>query len=285
MYIKAIDYNSAYVAKEFSTSLRETGFAMLKNHPLSQKLLETVYQDWEEFFNNTAKFNYLFSPDEIPQRGYFPLGSENAKDHSVKDLKEYYHYSYKKNLPEGMGQSTQLLLENMLTLGLEVLGWIETALPKDIAGTLSIPLHQMIDRDASVLRILHYPPVSENIEDNAVRAAAHEDINLITILPAATTSGLQVLDRLGKWHDVSCDQGGLIFNGGDMLQEATRGYYRSTTHKVLNPVGELAKKSRYSVPLFVHPRNDVRLSETYTVESYFAERFKENGLKSIAQAA
>jgi isopenicillin N synthase-like dioxygenase len=108
-----------------------------------------------------------------------------------------------------------------------------------------------------------------------VRAAAHGDINLLTMLPAATEPGLQVLGQDGAWHDVPCDFGLLIVNIGDMLEEASGHYYPSTVHRVLNPTGEAASKSRISLPLFLHPRREIVLSERYTVGSYFDERMRE----------
>lgn len=286
MYVKVTDYSSSRAAQDFAESLRETGFAILKNHPISQTLVESVYQEWKEFFENDSKHDYLFVPDEIPQRGYFPFKSENAKQHSVKDLKEYYHYVNEADLPKGMGNNTQLLFQDMVTLGHELLQWIEQALPEDIANALSMPLCQMIQNSGtSLIRIIHYPPIPAEEGENAARSADHEDIDLLTILPAATAPGLQVLDKLGNWHDVVCDYGTLVLNVGDMLQEATKGYYKATTHRVVNPTGELAQQSRYSLPLFLQPRREVQLSETYTAESYFAERFGANGLKPLVQAA
>ena len=139
-----------------------------------------------------------------------------------------------------------------------------------------MPLPKMIEScDHTLLRVLHYPPLSGDEAPGAVRAAAHGDINLLTILPAATEPGLQVLGQDKAWHDVPCDFGLLIVNIGDMLQEASGHYYPSTTHRVLNPTGEGRFKSRISMPLFLHPRRDVVLSERYTVDSYFNERMRE----------
>jgi isopenicillin N synthase-like dioxygenase len=116
-----------------------------------------------------------------------------------------------------------------------------------------------------------------------MRAAAHGDINLLTILPAATEPGLQVLGQDQLWHDVPCDFGLLIVNIGDMLAEASGHYYPSTVHRVLNPQGAAAQKSRISLPLFLHPRREVVLSERYTVGSYFDERMQElRGNKAAA---
>ena len=129
----------------------------------------------------------------------------------------------------------------------------------------------------TLFRILYYPPVPENV-DGAVRSAPHEDINLITLLPAATAAGLQVKDLEGVWWDVDTNPGNIIVNAGDMLKEATGGYIPSTTHQVINPVGADASKPRYSAPLFVHARGDVRLSERYTAQEYLIQRLKEIGI-------
>ena len=118
-------------------------------------------------------------------------------------------------------------------------------------------------------------PLRGDEEPGAVRAAAHGDINLLTILPAATEPGLQVLGKDHLWYDVPCDFGLLIVNIGDMLAEASGNYYPSTVHRVLNPTGEGRFKSRISMPLFLHPRREVVLSERYTVGSYFEERMRE----------
>lgn len=282
MYVKTIDYKSSQAAQDFSQSLQETGFAVLKNHPIPQESVEAVYQDWEKFFKDDAKFEYLFDPTSTRQAGYFPFKSENAKGYSTKDLKEYYHYRDLNDLPKGMAQNTQVLLEDLSTLASEVLGWMEAALPQDIGETLSMPLeHMMHNSDMSLVRILHYPPLTDEEEEGAVRAAAHEDIDFLTILPAATAPGLQVKDKAGNWHDVPCDYGSLIFNAGDMLQLATKGYYKSTTHRVVNPVGDLARQSRYSVPLFLHPRSEVQLSQAHTAGSYLLERLRENGTSNV----
>jgi len=128
----------------------------------------------------------------------------------------------------------------------------------------------------SLLRVLHYPPIDDDdVEPGAIRAGAHEDINLITLLPSANEPGLQVKARDGSWLDVPCDFGNLIINIGDMLQEASGGYFPSTTHRVINPDGHDTKKARISLPLFLHPRPDVVLSERYTAGSYLQERLQE----------
>ena len=143
-------------------------------------------------------------------------------------------------------------------LAKELLGWVEQYSPEDIAKSYSQPLSNMIkDSEQTLLRILHYPPITGDEEPDAIRAAAHEDINLLTILPAANEPGLQVKGKDGEWLDVPSDFGNLIINIGDMLQEASSGYFPSTTHRVINPSGSDMSKSRISLPLFLHPRPDV----------------------------
>jgi isopenicillin N synthase-like dioxygenase len=286
MFVKTVDYRSPEAAHVFVETLRETGFAVLSNHPIAQDLVQSVYQDWERFFNSPEKTKYLFDPKTTRQAGYFPIKSENAKGYPVADLKEFYHYRDELDQPEGMSANTQTLLNDLTHLATEILQWLDAALPAPISENLSMPLSHMIkDSDMSLLRILHYPPLVDGEDELAVRAMAHEDIVLLTILPAATAPGLQVKDSRGNWHEVSCEHGTLIFNAGDMLQMATRGYFKSTTHRVVNPIGEAAKTSRYSIPLFLHPRRDVRLSETHTAKDYLDERLAEIGLKKTATAA
>ncbi len=286
MYVKTIDYRSPQAAHGFIESVRETGFAVLSHHPISQKLIESVYQEWEEFFKSDTKFAYLFNPHTNRQAGYFPFKSENAKGYPAKDLKEFYHYRDENDLPKGMGRNTQLLIEELSTLAQEVLKWIEDGLPEEVVNSLSTPLHQMIhESDMTLIRILHYPPISDKEKEGAVRSAAHEDIDLLTILPAATAPGLQVQDGMDRWHNVSCDYGTLVFNVGDMLQLATQGFYKSTTHRVINPAGKDSQKSRYSLPLFFHPRGDVQLSPIHTAHTYLTERLNELGLKPSGEAA
>jgi isopenicillin N synthase-like dioxygenase len=135
------------------------------------------------------------------------------------------------------------------------------------------------DTPNTLLRILHYPPLTGDEEAGAIRAAAHEDINLLTILPAANEPGLQVQCQDGSWINVPSDFGNLIINIGDMLQEASGGYFPSTTHRVINPTGKASTKSRISLPLFLHPCSDVKLSEEHTQASYLLERLRELGVK------
>lgn len=279
MLLQPIDYRSPTAAKDFTESLHRTGFGVLTNHPLSVDMLRGIYQEWYEFFQTEAKNNYAFDPAKMD--GYFsPVVSETAKGFTKKDLKEYYHIYPWGRYPAEVSAAAQNYYQQGSELAKELLQWVEDYTPADIKARYSMPLSDMItDSDLTLLRVLHYPPLQGDEEQGAVRAAAHGDINLLTVLPAATQAGLQVLGKDEQWHDVPCDFGMLIVNIGDMLDEASQGYYPSTIHRVLNPTGEAAKQSRISLPLFLHPRPDVVLSERHTSGSYLDERLRELGVK------
>ena len=275
MHLPVVDFTSPTAPEEFCKSLRETGFGVLKNHPLDQHLVESIYAEWLAFFKSEAKRQYPNDP--VKHDGYFsPSVSETAKNNTKKDLKEFFHIYPWGRYPAEVSDNAQRYYAQGAALAATLLGWVEDYSPPEVKARYSMPLPQMIEgSDHTLLRVLHYPPLQGDEEPGAVRAAAHEDINLLTILPAATEPGLQVKGKDNAWHDVPCDFGYLIVNIGDMLQEASGHYYPSTSHRVLNPTGEGAKKSRISLPLFLHPRRDVVLSERYTVETYFNERMEE----------
>lgn len=278
MNIKKIDFKSSTASKEFVFSLHETGFAVLINHPISIDLINDVYEDWGKFFSNQSKFNYLYKPEE--QSGYFPFKSENAKDSLMKDLKEFFHLFPHTILPSGLRESTVLLRSALNKLGVELLSWLDECSPLVVKNYFSEKLSEMVkDSSGTLLRILHYPPLDfESRKTGAVRAAAHEDINLITLLPAATAPGLQVKGNDGNWYDVLCDLGSIVINSGDMLQEASRGFYKSTTHRVVNPSERDASCSRYSIPFFMHPRKEVILNQNLSAQKYLNQRLEEIGL-------
>lgn len=275
--VRNVSYGAPSAAREFAESLRDTGFGVLRDHPVPHQLIREVFADWAKFFASDAKHEYTFDPKV--QSGYFPFKTENAKNYSKKDLKEFFHLYPWTEMPRGMSARTRELSEAMTTLGQELLGWVEEFTPPAIREKLSMPLSDMTrDSPENLLRIIHYPPLSGDEEEGAIRAAAHEDINMITLLPAATAPGLEVMDSEGAWHPISCDPGQLAINAGDMLQMATEGYFRSTTHQVVNPRGPESRDPRYSMPLFLHPRPEVRLSPTHTAKSYLQERLREIGL-------
>jgi len=278
MKLEAIDYHAENAQHLFVESLRNTGFGVLKNHPIQQKIVRSIYDHWQQFFNSKNKDEFHFNADT--QDGFFPAEiSETAKGNTVKDIKEYFHYYPWGQCPEELKTELQNYYQQASNLAAELLAWVEHNSPSEVSQLFTQPLPDMIkDNQQTLLRILHYPPLKGDEELGAIRAGAHEDINLLTILPAANEPGLQVKSVQGGWLDVPSDFGYLIVNIGDMLQEASAGYYPSTTHRVTNPDGADKSKSRISLPLFLHPKPEVILSDNYTADQYLKERLRELGV-------
>ncbi len=229
------------------------------------------------FFARDEKFAYAVQPP--CHDGYFAFRSENAKDSPVKDLKEFFHVYPDSAMPDALSTATTALYADLQSLGVELLSWIQKESPENIRQNFFQPLDEMMTgSNQSLLRILHYPPI-ENAEPDAIRAAAHEDINLITLLLSGSKPGLQAKDAAGNWHDISCDDGMITINNGDMLAMASKNYYPSTTHRVINPDAK-QNQSRYSMPMFLHPRPEVLLKPGTTADDYLQERLREIGLKS-----
>ena len=277
LQIDIIDFTKENAKNKFVKSLKNTGFAVLNNHQIDINLINTVYNEWANFFNSKDKYDYMFDLEK--QDGYFPMKSENAKGYSVKDIKEFYHiYLPWGRIPEQLSKNTLLIRSKLKSIGIELLSWIDDLAPIDIKNNFSIPLQDMVEGcENNLLRIIHYPPLRENDDKNAIRAAAHEDINLITLLISGSEPGLQVLNENNNWVDVKSDPGWLIINIGDMLQECSNAYFPSTTHRVINPI--LNNNSRFSIPFFLHPRGEVILSKKHTAKTYLDERLKELGLR------
>lgn len=278
MTLQAVDYQAEDAAEQFVSSLREYGFGVLKNHPIPQAAVNQIYASWAEFFASPEKQDWLYDPQTMD--GFYPPEvSETAKGYELKDLKEYFHYFHPwGKCPPALRDELVAYREQAQTLAVELLSWVERYTPPEVSVNYSESLSAMINgSEQTLLRVLHYPPLKGDEPEGAIRAAAHEDINLLTVLPAANTAGLQVLGRDGQWLDVPCDFGLLIVNSGDMLQEVSGGYFTSTTHRVINPPETQPNQSRISLPLFLHPRPDVVLSERHTAKSYLQERLRELG--------
>tara|TARA_B100000214_G_scaffold340893_1_gene287671 strand:- start:47 stop:886 length:840 start_codon:yes stop_codon:yes gene_type:complete len=279
MQVAKISYNDENAPVAFTKSLKETGFGVIIDHPIKPELVDNVYKEWEQFFNSDSKHDYLFDP--LKQDGYFPLGTENAKGYNAKDHKEFFHFYPWGKTPSTISDSTKELYDNLVNMTSLLLEWIELNTPSNIQSKFSEPLKNMIKGSkTNLLRVIHYPPFSGKEDSKSLRAAAHEDINLITLLVAGTKPGLEAKDKYGNWHQISTDPGTIIVNIGDMLKEVSGGYYPSTTHRVVNPSSDINNNSRYSMPLFLHPRDEVKLSDKYTANSYLKERLLEIGLKS-----
>lgn len=281
MQVGQADYTELNARPQFNQSLLDTGFAVIRNHPIDYNLVKEVFEEWRGFFASTYKNNYVYHNDT--QDGLFPINvSETAVGYNIKDIKEFYHFYPWGQFPKELSDKTKMLYAQMNAVAQTLLQWIEDSLPANVGQQLAEPLTNMIEGSQSTLmRILHYPPLTGQEEAGAVRAGAHTDINLITILVAASESGLQVRDKYDNWLDVPVDPGMLAINIGDMLQEATDGIYKSTAHRVVNPSGEKQNKSRFSIPLFLHPRPEVVLSKRYTAGQFLQERLIALGTKKV----
>mgnify|MGYP000116020433 CR=1 FL=1 len=284
MSILTVDFRAENAKEQFARSMRETGFVVLRNHPVHWPLVEEVYADWLTFFESDEKFDYLHDNDK--QEGYVTQSiAEVAKGASVKDIKEFYQLYFPwGRYPKSLSGATRQLFQEMYHLGSTLLEWVEETLPEDVKADFRTSLKDALCLERTQFRMLHYPAFSGKEEKGAIRAAAHEDINLITVLPAGTQPGLEARDLSGEWHAVKVDPETIVINAGDMLQEMTKGYIVSTTHRVVNPEESLASEPRMSMPLFMHPTADTYLSERYpTAEDYLDERLKEIGTREKAE--
>ncbi len=286
--------------KELFEGLKYYGFIIIKDHPVPVPLLDKAYELCQSLFElpETIKSGYI-SQAGAGQRGYTPFGKEHAKNNKFPDLKEFWHvgqilennHKFSNLYPDNIWPQELPEFKNTFTNIFKSLEGVGQSLLSALTHSLDIPNHyfsDMISDGNSILRLLHYPPIPEGTDPNCVRAAAHEDINLITILVSATTSGLELLDRDGQWLPVETDKNNLIVDAGDMLSRITNEVIPSTTHRVVNPKG--ANKSRYSMPFFIHPHPQAMLSCIESCENgqqkypdilshdFLMERLKEIGL-------
>ena len=298
------------LARDLGDSFATFGFAMVKDHGLDPALVARAWDLTAQFFAlpEAEKRGYLI-PGQGGARGYTAFGTEIAKGAKAHDLKEFWHVgrdlpaghplsdSMPPNIwpaqPAGFRGTFEMLYADLDRVGATILARIAVWLGLDERW-----FDPAIDDGNSVLRLLHYPPVP-NAESGAIRAGAHEDINLITLLLGAQEAGLELLTKQGKWLAVDPPEGALVVNIGDMLQRLTNHVLPSTTHRVRNPAGTRAAHSRYSMPFFLHLRSDfpfVTLPGCVTAENpdryslqngqapitaddYLQERLREIGLK------
>lgn len=275
-------------------SMKEHGFVIFDNHMISHELLDNAYRIQKQLFELPLE-RKMELKGEFGQRGYTPFKTEHAKGNKNLDLKEFWHIGreniYTKNIwPE------ESELPEFKEIFLKIFNELDNA-GNIILDALSegFKLNKTYFRDMasngnSIMRLLHYPPLNENEDKNCIRAAAHTDINLITLLVSGTTSGLELLDNEKKWIPVECDKNSLIVNTGDVLNRMTNYIFRSTVHRVINPKNE-ENVSRYSMPFFVHPKDETLLNEIpifkgmgkkpklITAGEYLHQRLKEIGLK------
>ena len=298
------------LARDLGDSFRTFGFAMVKDHGLDPALVARAWDLTAQFFAlpEAEKRSYLI-PGQGGARGYTAFGTEIAKGAKAHDLKEFWHVgrdlpaghplsdSMPPNVwpdrPEGFRETFEQLYADLDRVGATILSRIAVWLGLDERW-----FDTAIDDGNSVLRLLHYPPVpnaQSGASDGRIRAGAHEDINLITLLLGAEEAGLELLTKDGKWLAVDPPEGALVVNIGDMLQRLTNHVLPSTTHRVLNPSGERARHSRYSMPFFLHLRSDFpfvtlpgcvsaerpdKYPESITADDYLQERLREIGLKT-----
>lgn len=306
-YTQGTAEQRAQFVQNIGKAFNETGFVTIANHGLSPELIEELYTVVKAFFNlpEEIKDKYEY-PELAGQRGYTSKGREKAKDAKVPDLKEFWQrgqtiigeeYS-KADFPDNP-EVAELMKFNVITA--EIYKKLEDAgrnLLKAIASYLELEedyFEKFVVNGNSILRAIHYFPIEnpDAIAPDAVRAGAHEDINLITLLIGASADGLEVMTKDGEWFPIKAKGEDVVVNVGDMLQRLTNNKLKSTTHRVVNPPRELMKTSRYSVPFFLHPKAAMSLAsldtciseeypklyEDYTAGQYLDERLREIGLK------
>lgn len=291
------------LGQQLGNSFQTYGFATVVDHGLDPNLVAKAWALTKQLFEQSESEKMKgFDTVLAGQRGYTPFKTEIAKGADYHDLKEFWHVgrdvapdsplagSMLRNIwpdvPE-FKETFQLLFAEMDKVGARILS--------SIARYLDLPAHWFdptIEDGNSILRLLHYPPIAGDAE-GCIRAGAHEDINLITLLLGAEEAGLQILRPDGSWMDVSPPQGGLAVNVGDMLQRLTNHMLPSTTHRVVNPTGERSRFSRYSMPFFLHLRSDFpiatlpqcvsaenpnRYPDPILADDYLRERLIEIGL-------
>lgn len=269
-YVNGTQLDQQKFVDNLFTGIKDYGFIILTDHPVSPKLCDFAYDLVHEFFSLPleTKKSYICK-EGGGQRGYTAFGVEHAKYSKYPDLKEFWHvgreipadHRFKKYYPDNIWpKEIPEFKETLLSIynGLDLTsGIILNALGK----ALDVPdsyFKEMITYGNSILRPIHYPPLHPDQDPNSVRSAAHEDINIITILMGATASGLELLDRDGKWLEVATRRGELVVDSGDMLSRITNDVIPATTHRVVNPAGP--NQTRYSMPFFVHPNPEFNLS-------------------------
>jgi len=299
--IARFDSDRERFVAELGAAYREWGFCGIRGHGISATLLADAYAAFRAFFAlpDALKRRYHV-PGGGGARGYTPFMIETAKDSQYPDLKEFWHIGreiprdsrYAEVMPANLwpDEVPELrthgypLYEALDDLGRRVLRALALDLDLDIDW-----FEDKVDSGNSILRPIHYPPITSAEVPN-VRAGAHEDINFITLLVGASAAGLEVKSRHGDWVPFTADGDTIVVNIGDMLQRLTNHVYPSTTHRVVNPPGELARQPRYSVPFFLHPNPDFlidvldrcvsdtnpsRYPEPITAHGYLLERLRE----------
>ena len=302
-YLSDIPEDKQKFVDHIGQAYETIGFVALKGHFLDDSLVDSLYCEVKKFFDLTTeqKQNYEF-PEIGGQRGYVSFGKESAKGKKEGDLKEYWHFGqYVQNNPELEKEYHKNIevqeLSEFNKVGKETYRMLEKT-AKYVLRALALYLcldesyfDNYIHNGNSILRPIHYPPIKE-APKNAERAAAHGDINLITLLMGAQGKGLQVQNHEGEWIDAIAQPDEIMINVGDMLSRHTNNKLKSTIHRVVNPPPEKWGTSRYSIPFFMHPISAMNLNvldncmdaenpkqfEDITAGDYLNQRIKELGL-------
>ncbi|MEM6867980.1 MAG: 2-oxoglutarate and iron-dependent oxygenase domain-containing protein, partial [Cyanobacteria bacterium P01_C01_bin.121] len=285
----------------FGQALEEYGFFALANHGVEQRTINAAYGAAEAFFALPDNTKNQYEIAELQgQRGFTRFGTEHAKDSSAPDLKEFWHVGREQptanpvSYPDNIWPREVPHFRPVMATLFEQLEACASELMRACAQYLNQPenfFSTQISEGQTILRVIHYPPVSEEVTPNSQRAAPHEDINLITLLCEATSPGLELLTRDGQWLPIQTLPGQIIVDTGDMLQSLSNGLLKSTTHRVVNP--NSSRDRRFSMPFFVHPRPEFdltplpecvtrtggeRLYPAQTAGEYLQQRLKEIGL-------
>ncbi|MBT8495588.1 MAG: isopenicillin N synthase family oxygenase, partial [Deltaproteobacteria bacterium] len=255
---------------EVGSALAEVGFFAVTGHGIPADLVSNAYRCAREFFGLDAEVKDKYTAKVGGQRGYTGFGVEHAKDSGAPDLKEFYqigrvdvgadhpvHAEFGTNVwpaevPEFEGVLTRYYQQ------VDALGAIFLEACGEYVGVDPSTFKDMAREGDTIVRVLYYPAIPEGVPAGAVRAAAHEDINLITLLPGAPAEGLELLTREGDWLPIRAGHDDFIVDSGDMLQNVSNGLFRATTHRVINP--ERSNDERFSMPCFIHPRKQVDLT-------------------------
>ncbi len=295
--------DKAAFAEALGRSFRETGFAVIDQHPVDLEVIGEAITATKAFFElpESVKETYHDAPGGR-QRGYTPFGTENAKGAKAADLKEFWHTGralpadspYRATMKDTPSVPEVAKFDSATRKFYDALDTFGATLLEAVALHLELPQDWFADKvqnGNSILRLLHYPPQENPPPAGTVRAGAHEDINVITLLLGAEESGLQALHRSGTWLSINPPPSAIVINCGDMLQRLTGGILPSTTHRVVNPQPERAKFPRYSTPFFLHFNQDVMIKALpqclaeggkaeppITAQDYLMERLREIGL-------
>ncbi|MEM6454799.1 MAG: 2-oxoglutarate and iron-dependent oxygenase domain-containing protein [Acidobacteriota bacterium] len=261
---------SAFV-RTLGEGLEHFGFLTVEGHGVDHAVIRRVYEAFETFFALPDATKRRYAGVEGGARGYTPFGVEHAKGSDVPDLKEFWHvgqeppadHPLRAVYPPNVWPAEVPSLHDDVRAFYRALETCAATLLEGIAMYYDLPqdtFASMMQHGNSILRAIHYPPVPDDRPMGAVRAAAHEDINLITLLCEATEPGLEILTHDGSWLPVTALDGQIVVDAGDMLSRVTNGVVPATTHRVVNPPGAARDRHRYSMPFFVHPYPDCDLT-------------------------